>query len=175
MVHRIKNDIPEVHPSAFIAHNAEVAGLVTVAEGASVWFSASVRGDIAPIVIGKNSNVQDGAVVHCDTGMPCIIGDGVTVGHGAIIHSCTIGNNALIGMGAILLNGAVIGEDSIVGAGALVTSGKVFPPRSMIIGSPAKVLRELTDAEVAHNRENALHYTHLAHTAGSDYQDSLTL
>ena len=175
MIHRIKNDIPEVHPSAFVAHNAEVAGRVTVAEGASVWFSASVRGDIAPISIGKNSNVQDGAVVHCDTGMPCIIGDGVTVGHGAIIHSCTIGNNALIGMGAILLNGAVIGEDSIVGAGALVTSGKVFPPRSMIIGSPAKVLRELTDTEVTHNRENALHYTQLARTAGSDYQDSQTL
>ncbi len=175
MVHRIKNDIPEIHPSAFIAHNAEVAGRVTVAEGASVWFSASVRGDIAPIVIGKNSNVQDGAVIHCDTGMPCLIGDGVTIGHGAIVHSCTIGANALIGMGAILLNGAVIGEDSIVGAGALVTSGKVFPPRSMIIGSPAKVLRELTDAEVAHNRENALHYTALAKNAESDYQDPETL
>ncbi len=175
MIHRIKNDIPEIHPSAFIAHNAEVAGQVTVAEGASVWFSASVRGDIAPIVIGKNSNIQDGAVVHCDTGAPCVLGDGVTVGHGAIVHSCTIGNNTLIGMGAILLNEAVIGEDCIVGAGALVTSGKVFPPRSMIIGSPAKVLRELTDAEVAHNRENALHYTDLARTAESDYQDSETL
>lgn len=175
MVHRIKNDIPEIHPSAFIAHNAEVAGRVTVAEGASVWFSASVRGDIAQIDIGKNSNVQDGAVVHCDTGIPCVIGEGVTVGHGAIVHSCTIGDNSLIGMGAILLNGAIIGEDSIVGAGALVTSGKVFAPRSMIIGSPAKALRELTDEEVAHNRENALHYTALAKTAGSDYQDAETL
>jgi carbonic anhydrase/acetyltransferase-like protein (isoleucine patch superfamily) len=175
MVHRIKNDIPVIHPSAFIAHNSEVAGLVTVEEGSSVWFSASVRGDIAPIRIGKNSNVQDGAVIHCDYDIPCSIGDGVTIGHGAIIHSCTIGDNSLVGMGAIILNKAVIGPDSIVGAGALVTGGKEFPAGSMILGSPAKVVRPLTAEEITQNRENARHYTELAKTAESDYQDSLTL
>jgi len=172
MVHRIKNNAPIIHPSAYIAHNAEVAGQVSLAEGSSVWFSASIRGDIAPIVIGKNSNVQDGAVIHCDTGIPCTIGEGVTVGHGAIIHSSTIGDNSIIGMGAIILNKAVIGEDSIVGAGALVTNGKEFPARSMLLGSPAKVVRSLTDEEVAANRENAHHYVELAKTADADYQDA---
>jgi carbonic anhydrase/acetyltransferase-like protein (isoleucine patch superfamily) len=175
MVHRIHNDIPEIHPSVFVAHNAEVAGNVSLGEGSSVWFSATIRGDIAPISIGKNSNVQDGAVVHCDVGVPCVIGDGVTVGHGAIVHSATVGNNTVVGMGAIILNNAVIGEDSMVGAGALVTGGKNFPPRSMILGSPAKVVRELTDEEVAHNRENARHYTEKGANALSDYQDSMDL
>lgn len=175
MVHRIKNDVPEVHASAYIAPNAEVAGRVSVADGASVWFSASVRGDIAPITIGKGSNVQDGAVVHCDIGMPCAIGEMVTVGHGAILHSCTIADRVLVGMGAIVLNGASIGEDSIVGAGALVTQGKAFPPRSMILGSPAKLVRELTAEEVAHIRANAEHYAELARTAINDYEDAETL
>ncbi len=175
MVHRILSEVPDVHPSAFIAHNAEVAGEVSVGEGSSVWFSATVRGDVAPISIGKESNIQDGAVVHCDLGIPCVIGNGVTVGHGAIVHSATIGDNALIGMGAIILNGAVIGADSIVGAGALVTGGKIFPPRSMILGSPAKVTRELTDGEIEKNRENALHYVEKGSRAEIDYEDAQTL
>lgn len=175
MVHRIKNDVPEVHASAYIAPNAEVAGRVSLAEGASVWFSASVRGDIAPISIGKCSNVQDGAVVHCDVDIPCAIGEMVTVGHGAILHSCSVADRVLVGMGAIVLNGASIGEDSIVGAGALVTQGKSFPPRSMILGSPAKLVRELTDEEVAHIRANAEHYAELARTAINDYEDAETL
>jgi len=169
MIHRIKGDIPHIHPSVFVAHSAEVAGHVTIGEGASVWFSATVRGDIAPITIGKNANVQDGAVIHCDTDLPCIIGDGVTIGHGAIIHSADIGGNTVIGMGAIILNKAVIGEDSIVGAGSLVTQGKTYPPRSMILGSPAKVVRSLTDEEIAHNRENALHYVAQGKNAIADY------
>lgn len=175
MVHRIKHDIPDIHASAFIAHSAEVAGRVSLAEGSSVWFSASVRGDIAPIIIGKNTNIQDGAVVHCDVNVPTVLGDGVTIGHGAIIHSATIGDNCVVGMGAILLSGAVIGEDSIVGAGALVTGGKKFPPRSLIFGNPAKRVRELTDGEVEGNRENARHYAKLASSAGNDYQDAETL
>ena len=164
-----------MHSSVFVAHSAEVAGEVTLAEGCSVWFSATVRGDVAPISIGKNSNVQDGAVLHCDIGLPCEIGEGVTIGHGAIVHSAHIGDNTLIGMGAILLNNAKIGPDSIVGAGALVTSGKEFPARSLILGSPAKVVRELTDEEIAQNRENACHYAEWALTADSDYQDAETL
>lgn len=171
MIHRIKNDIPIIHPSAFVAHSAEVAGLVTLSEGTSVWFSASVRGDMAPISVGKGSNIQDGAVIHCDEGVPTIIGDGVTIGHGAIVHSAKVGNNSLIGMGAIVLGNTEIGEDSIVGAGALVTSGKIFPPRSLIIGSPAKAARTLTDEEVASNRENAHHYERLGSSANADYQD----
>lgn len=175
MVHRIKHEIPDIHPSAFVAHSAEVAGKVSLAEGSSVWFSASVRGDIAPIIVGKNTNVQDGAILHCDVGHPTVLGDGVTVGHGAIVHSAIVGDNTVIGMGSIILGGAEIGPDSIVGAAALVTGGKKFPPRSLIIGSPAKRARALTDEEVAANRENAAHYAELAKSAGDDYQDAETL
>lgn len=175
MVHRIASDIPVLHQSVFVAHSAEVAGQVTLGEGVSVWFSATIRGDIAPISVGKNSNVQDGAVIHCDTGIPCVIGEGVTIGHGAIVHSATVGDNTVVGMGSIILNEAIIGEDSIVGAGALVTGGKTFPPRSMILGSPAKAVRELTDEEVEHNRENALHYVKQGSRALADYQDAETV
>ncbi|MBN1616183.1 MAG: gamma carbonic anhydrase family protein [Spirochaetales bacterium] len=175
MVHRIKNEIPILHESVFVAHNAEVAGRVRMDEGSSVWFGASVRGDIAPIEIGKDSNIQDGAVVHCDTDIPCVIGSGVTIGHGAIIHSATIGNNSLVGMGAVILNQAMIGEDSIIGAMSLVTSGKSFPPRSLLMGSPAKLVRTLTDEEVEKNRKNALHYRYLAASAMNDYQDAETV
>jgi carbonic anhydrase/acetyltransferase-like protein (isoleucine patch superfamily) len=171
MVHKIGNLVPRIGDSVFIAHSAEVAGDVTLADGASVWFSAVIRGDIAPITVGKNSNVQDGAVIHCDTGVPTIIGEGVTVGHGAIIHSATIEDNVIVGMGAIILDRAVIGRDSIVGAGALVTGGKTFPEGSMILGSPAKVVRELTPEEIAHIAANARHYAEHAKTAAGDYKE----
>lgn len=175
MVHRIKHEIPVIHPTAFVAHSSEVAGKVELGEGSSVWFFASVRGDIAPIHLGKGTNVQDGAVIHCDQNMPCVIGDGVTIAHRAVVHSATIGNNTLIGIGSIILSGAVIGEDCIVGAGALITGGKKFPPRSMILGSPAKVVRKLTDAEVQKNRDIAAHYRLVASHAEADYQDSETV
>jgi len=171
MVHSFKDARPNVDPTAFVAQSAEVAGSVTLAAGTTVWFSATIRGDIAPIVVGANSNVQDGAVLHCDVGVPCVLGEGVTVGHGAILHSATVGDNVVIGMGSIVL-AATIGRDSIVGAGALVTNGKTFPPRSLILGSPAKVARELTDAEVAANRENARHYVELGKTAAADYREA---
>jgi carbonic anhydrase/acetyltransferase-like protein (isoleucine patch superfamily) len=171
MVHKIGNLVPRIDGAVFIARSAEVAGDVTLADGASVWFSAVIRGDIAPIAVGKNSNIQDGAVVHCDTGVPTVIGENVTVGHGAIIHSATIGDNAIVGMGAIVLDRAVIGRDSIVGAGALVTGGKNFPAGSMILGSPAKVVRELTPEEIAHIGENARHYVELAKSACADYRE----
>lgn len=171
MIHRIGSHSPHIHDSVFVAHNAEVAGQVTLAEGTSVWHSASVRGDIEAISVGEGSNIQDGAVIHCDRGAPTRIGTGVTIGHGAIIHSAEIGDNALIGMGAIVLNGASIGADSVVGAGALVTGGKTFPPKSLILGSPAKVIRELTGDEIAHNRENADEYRRLAREATAEWRE----
>jgi carbonic anhydrase/acetyltransferase-like protein (isoleucine patch superfamily) len=158
MIHAIGPKKPQIADSAFIAWNAEVAGDVRIGTGASVWFSASVRGDIAPIDIGDESNIQDGAVVHVDTGIPCRIGKRVTVGHGAILHSCIVGDGTLIGMGAIVLNGAEIGPGCIVGAGALVTQGKQFPPRTLIIGSPAVAKREVTEEEAAASLRNAEHY-----------------
>ncbi|AEJ20882.1 gamma carbonic anhydrase family protein [Gracilinema caldarium] len=169
MVHAIKDLVPKIHQSVFIAWNAEVAGAVSLAKDVSVWFSVTLRADIAPIEIGEGSNIQDGTVIHVDTNMPTIVGKHVTVGHRSILHSCVIGDNALIGMGAIILNGAEIGSESIVGAGALVTQGKKIPSRSLILGAPAKVIRELTAAEIAGIKENAEHYRELARMAKQDY------
>jgi len=139
---------PSGEGHVWIAPSADLIGDVRLAEGSSVWFRAVIRADNTPIVIGERSNVQDGAMLHSDPGSPLTVGADVTIGHHAILHGCTIGNGALVGMGAIVLNGAIIGEGCLVGAGALVTEGKTFPPRSLIVGSPAKAKRELTDAEV---------------------------
>jgi carbonic anhydrase/acetyltransferase-like protein (isoleucine patch superfamily) len=171
MVHAVGTKTPVIDDSVFIAWNAEVAGDVRLGAGASVWFSAAVRGDIAAIEIGERSNIQDCAVVHVDTDVPCVIGADVTVGHGAILHSCVVGDGTLIGMGAIVLNGAEIGAGSIVGAGALVTQGKKFPPRSLIIGSPAKVARGLGDEEVESSRMNAAHYVEAGRDARRSYRE----
>lgn len=148
----------KIHPSAWIAEGAVVVGDVTLGENVSVWFTAVLRGDTESLSIGANSNIQDGAVCHADPDFPLIIGDGVTVGHRAIVHGAQVGDNSLIGMGAIVLNGAKIGANCIVGAGALVTQNKVFPDNSLILGSPAKVVRELTDDEIATNRRSASEY-----------------
>ena len=148
MISKFLDKTPETSEANFIAWNADVSGDVVLGRESSVWFSATVRGDIASIRIGNVTNIQDGAVAHIATGVPLTVGDFVTVGHNAIIHSCTIGNHCLIGMGAIVLDKAEIGEYSIVGAGALVTGGKKFPHRSLILGSPAKRIRELTEDEM---------------------------
>ncbi len=169
MVHAIEDMVPKIHQSAFVAWNAEVAGLVTLEKDVSVWFSVTLRADIASVKIGEGSNIQDGSVVHVDTDAPTIVGRNVTVGHRAILHSCTIGDDSLIGMGAIILNGAEIGPESIVGAGALVTQGKKFPPRSLILGSPAKLVRELTSEEITGIKQNAEHYKELARIAKEKY------
>ena len=153
---------PVIHPSAFIAPNATVLGDVTVGENSSLFFGAVVRSEFVPIIIGKDTNIQDNCVLHADPGLPMTIGDDITVGHGAILHSCTVGNNTLIGMGAIVLNGAVIGENCIVAAGALVPQGMVIPDGSLVIGSPAKVRRGVTDEEIAANRHSAEGYVHEA-------------
>ena len=149
---------PIIHPSAFIAPNATILGDVTVGEQSSFFFGAVARAEFVPITVGHRTNIQDNCVLHADIGLPMSIGDGVTVGHGAILHSCTIGDNSLIGMGAIVLNGAVVGRDCIVAAGALVPQGMVIPDGSLVIGSPAKVRRQLTGEEVAANRHSAEGY-----------------
>jgi gamma-carbonic anhydrase len=138
---------PAVHPSAFIAPNAVLLGDVTIGEEASVWYNAVLRGDINSISVGRGSNVQDGSVLHLSAEHGCHIGDYTTVGHMAMLHACTIGNECLIGMGAIILDGVEIGDRCIIGAGALVTQGKKIPSGSMVLGSPAKVVRALTEEE----------------------------
>jgi carbonic anhydrase/acetyltransferase-like protein (isoleucine patch superfamily) len=165
MVHDIGDKRPEIAKDAFIAWNAEVAGEVTLAEETSVWFSATVRGDLARITVGRGTNIQDGATLHVDAGLPLVIGDRVTVGHNAVLHGCIVEDDCLIGMGAVILSGARIGRESIVGAGALVTEGKVFPPRSVILGSPAKTSRSVDDAGVERIRENGRAYVGLARQA----------
>ena len=128
----------------WIAPNATVIGKVIMARGASVWFNATLRGDNDPIVIGENSNVQDGAVLHTDPGTPLTVGVNVTIGHMAMLHGCTIGDNSLVGIGAIVLNGARVGNNCLIGAGALVTEGKVIPDNSVVMGQPGRVVREIT-------------------------------
>jgi carbonic anhydrase/acetyltransferase-like protein (isoleucine patch superfamily) len=132
----------------FVAPGAILIGRVVLEEDASVWFNAVLRGDNEPITVGRRSNVQDGAVFHTDPGFPLVVGAGCTIGHGVILHGCTIGDNSLIGMGATVLNGAKIAENSLVGAGALVTEGKEFPPNALIVGSPARAVRTLDDKAI---------------------------
>ena len=142
----------------WIAPNAAVIGSVTLKANASVWFGTTLRGDNDPIIIGENSNISDGSVCHTDDGMPITVGDDVTVGHMVILHSCTVGNNSLIGMGSTVLNKAKIGNNCLVGANTLITEGKEFPDNSMIMGSPGKVIRELTEMEIKLINLSALHY-----------------
>ena len=140
---------PSIHPSAFIAASSDIIGRVTLHEEASVWYHATLRGDIHEIVIGPRSNIQDNAVIHLADDFGCYVGELVTVGHSAILHACTVKDEVLIGMGAIVLDGAVIGERSIIGAGALVTGGTIIPPGSLVLGSPGKVVRTLSLEEQA--------------------------
>jgi len=148
----------QIHSTVFLAQGAIVVGDVTLSEECSVWFHASLRGDVEPIFIGSCTNIQEGAIFHVDPGFLVQVGSGVTVGHGAIVHGATIGDNVIVGMRATILNGAVIGADSIVGANSLVTEGKHFPAGSLIIGSPARVVRALTPEEIEHNRRAAETY-----------------
>lgn len=148
----------QVHPSVYIAPGAIIVGDVSLAENCSVWFNASLRGDSESILVGKCTNIQEGVIFHADPGFPALIGSYVTIGHGAIIHGATVGNNAVIGMRATLLNGARVGENSLVGAGALLTEGKEFPPGSLILGSPARVVRSLRAEEIARHGDMAENY-----------------
>lgn len=159
MIHSYKDKTPEIHPSAYIVDSAQVIGDVVIGEESSVWFNAVVRGDVNYIRIGNRTNVQDNSVFHvCRKTHPLIVGDDVTVGHGVILHGCTVKSRCLIGMGAIVMDGVEVGEDSIIGAGALVTARTIIPPGSMVMGSPAKVKRELTEDEKRRIRASAVHY-----------------
>ena len=157
-VYELDGIAPQIADSAWVADSAQVMGAVDVGVDASVWFGTVVRGDTASITIGEGSNVQDASVLHADLGMPLVIGRHVTVGHQVMLHGCTIGDESLIGIGAIVLNGAKIGKNCLVGAGALVTEGKEFPDGSMILGSPARVVKQLTTEQMQGLRQSAQHY-----------------
>lgn len=157
-VYALDDRLPRLHPSAWIADSAEVIGDVAIGEEASVWFGCALRGDNEPIVIGRGSNVQEGTVMHTDIGCPLTVGDSVTIGHQAMLHGCTVGDGTLIGIQAVVLNKARIGRWSLVGAGSLVTEGKSFPDGSLIMGTPAKLVRALEPAEIERLRQAAEHY-----------------
>jgi len=157
-VYQLGADAPHIPDSAYVAEQAAVIGRARLGEHASVWPGAVIRADNDDIVLGASSNVQEGAVLHTDAGLRLVIGDYVTVGHQAMLHGCTIGDGSLIGIQAVVLNRAVIGRDCLVGAGAIVTEGKEFPDRSLILGAPAKVVRQLTDEDIARMRAGAESY-----------------
>jgi len=162
MLHKFNNIKPNIKKANFVADSADIIGDVTAEENSSIWYNCTLRGDIAAIRIGKNSNVQDNSVIHVNHDTETIIGDNVTIGHRVLLHACTVEDGCLIGMGAIILDNSVIGTESIVGAGSLVTMGKKFPPRSLILGSPAKVVRTLTEKEVESIRENVASYVEIS-------------
>ena len=157
-IFQLDESAPAIHPSAWVADNAQIMGQVTLAENSSVWFGVVIRGDTSTITVGRGSNIQDNSVLHADNGIPLMIGENVTVGHQVMLHGCTVGNGSLIGIGAVVLNGARIGQHCLVGAGALVTEGKVFPDGSMIIGSPAKAVRQLSPEQIEGLKMSAEHY-----------------
>jgi carbonic anhydrase/acetyltransferase-like protein (isoleucine patch superfamily) len=149
---------PNIHPQSWIAPNASVIGQVHLEKNASIWWNCTLRGDTEPIFIGENVNIQDGSVLHTDPGLPLTVERDVTVGHSAILHGCTIGAGCLIGMGATLLNGSNIGKQCLIGANALIPEGKVIPERSLVVGAPGRIVRQLTDEEAARIALGARHY-----------------
>jgi len=161
-IYRLGDREPRIDPTAWVAESAELIGLVELAAGSSIWFNCTLRGDNEPIRVGARSNVQENCVLHTDPGWPLTIGDGVTVGHQAMLHGCTIGDGSLIGIQAIVLNGARIGRDCLIGAGALVAEGKSIPDRSLVMGTPGRVVRQLGDDEVANLRASNERYVERA-------------
>lgn len=161
-IYQLADISPEIDTSAYITDSAQVIGKVTIEANASVWFGTVIRGDNERIHIGANSNLQESCVLHTDPGFPLTIANNVTVGHQAMLHGCTIGEGSLIGIQAVILNGAKIGKNCLVGAGALVTEGKEFPDNSLIVGSPAKVIRTLDEAAIAKMHANTQNYVRRA-------------
>lgn len=158
MILKFKEFYPVIHSSAWIAPSADLIGNIEIGEDSSIWFGCVIRSDVNEVRIGKNTNIQDLSMIHTDTNTKTIIGDNVTIGHKVMLHGCKIEDNCLIGMSATILDNAVIGQGSIVGANSLVTSGKIFPPRSLIMGSPAKVVKEVTAEDEEKFIAHAKHY-----------------
>ena len=158
MIYDFEKNVPEVHPDAWVASNATIIGKVKLEKNSSIWFNAVLRGDIELITIGENSNIQDGSVLHTDPGYPLTLGKGVTVGHLVMLHGCQISDNSLIGIGSIILNNAKIGKNCIIGANTLITENKIIPDNSLVVGSPGRVLRKITDEEIKSIIENGQHY-----------------
>ena len=162
MIAEFKDKKPRLHESCFVAPSADVIGDVSLGERSGVWYQTVLRGDVNKIVVGSYTNIQDGTVVHVAGDHPTIIGDGVTIGHGAIVHGCTIGDHAFIGMGATVLDGAVIGEGALIGAGALITEGKEIPPYTLAVGVPAKIVKQLPEEYIRMAKDRAVEYADLA-------------
>lgn len=162
MLYPFAGEEPKIAEDVFLAPGCKIIGEVKIKEGASVWYNAVIRGDLAKIEIGQQSNIQENSSLHVDHDQELIIGDKVTIGHGAVIHSCAIKDNCLIGMGATILNGAVIGENSIIGANALITEGKKIPPGSLVIGVPGKVIKQLNNKQIKQLSQHAEDYAKLA-------------
>jgi carbonic anhydrase/acetyltransferase-like protein (isoleucine patch superfamily) len=158
-----KGIAPRLHPSVFVAEGARIIGDVEIGEESSVWFNAVIRGDILPVRIGRRTNVQDGCILHTKEGFPLIVGDEVTFGHGVTAHGCTIGNLSLLGIGCVVLDGAVIGRASVIGSGAVVPPGTIVPPHSLVMGVPGKVVKDLGPASEAGNRVFSDNYVRHAH------------
>ena len=161
-IYRLGDERPTLADSAWVADSAQLIGRVTLAAEASVWFGAVLRGDNEPLIVGRGSNVQENTVMHADEGFPVLIGEGVTIGHQVMLHGCTVGDGSLIGIQSIVLNGARIGKNCLVGAGSLVTEGKTFPDGVLIVGRPAKAVRELTPEQIEDLRWSARHYVERA-------------
>jgi carbonic anhydrase/acetyltransferase-like protein (isoleucine patch superfamily) len=162
MIKKYNNISPKIGKGVFIEESSHVIGDVTIKDNASVWHNVVIRGDIEPITIGERSNVQECSVLHCNHGMPLVVGDDVTIGHGAILHSCIIGDGSLIGMGAIILDGAKIGKNCLIGAGATVTPNTIIADGSLAVGSPAQVKKELSQAAIESIYKNSSEYVDLA-------------
>jgi carbonic anhydrase/acetyltransferase-like protein (isoleucine patch superfamily) len=158
MIFSFEGHVPNIDPEAWVVHDANIIGKITLKAGSSVWFCSTLRGDNEPIVVGEGTNIQENCVIHTDMGFPVAIGAGCTIGHKAMIHGCTIGENTLVGMGATILNGAVIGSNCLIGAGALIPEGKVIPDGSLVLGVPGKVVRELDEARIDSLRASARGY-----------------
>ena len=158
MIYNFNNISPKIDKDSWFAPNSVLIGNVTLKKDANIWFNATLRGDLEPIIIGEGSNIQDGSVIHTDPGCPTIVGKGVTVGHMVMLHGCEISDDCIIGIGSTILNKAKIGKNCIIGANSLVTENKVIPDRSLVLGSPGKVVRQVTDEEIEHIKENARDY-----------------
>lgn len=158
MIYELDGHAPEIADDVWVAEDANLIGKVTLMEGSSVWFGCTLRGDNERLTVGKGSNVQENTVFHTDMGYPLTIGENCTIGHKALLHGCTIGDNTLIGMGAMVMNGAVVGKNCLIGAGALITENKVIPDGSLVMGAPGKVVRQLDEEAIARITDSALRY-----------------